>query len=170
MNSFRSYEETYENPDKMNIERITYDIQNRNVFQEILKRYKVVVVDVWANFCAPCKTFSPLYEKLAKEYIEEINKKNVLFLKDCIDDDNYDSLHGGDTRAVPTFFIYMRGKLIGTVLGANMTKIKKICDLLLPVEDGNKLEEVLEYIYREKLLEKNEVVINSINDRNIGVC
>ena len=31
MNSFRSYEETYENPNKMDIERVTYDIQNNEV-------------------------------------------------------------------------------------------------------------------------------------------
>lgn len=170
MNSFKSYEETYENPEKMNLERVTYDIQNPQVFQEILRRYKIVIVDVWANFCAPCKTFSPLYEKHALGYKDEIDKKNIIFLKDCIDDDNYESLHGGDTRAVPTFFIYMRGKLIGTVLGANMTKIKKVCDTLIPVQDSNQLEEVLEYIYREKLVEKNETIINNINDRNIGVC
>ena len=42
----------------------------------------------------------------------------------------------------------MRGKLIGTVLGANMTKIKKVCDILIPVEDGHLLEEVLDYIYQ----------------------
>lgn len=170
MNSFRSYEETYENPNKMDIERVTYDIQNNEVFQEILRRYKIVVVDVWANFCAPCKTFSPLYEKLAKEYNDDIHNKKILFLKDCIDDDNYDSLHGAETRAVPTFFIYMNGKVIGTVLGANMTKIKKVVDMLLPIENSNLLEEKLDLIYREKLLERNEVVINSINDRNVGVC
>lgn len=170
MNSFRTYEESYENPDKMETERVTYDIQNQNVFQEILKRYKIVVVDVWANFCAPCKTFAPLYEKLGLEFKEEINKKNIIFLKDCIDDDNYDSLHGVDTKAVPTFFIYIKGKLIGTVLGANMTKIKKVCDILIPVDDNNELEKVLDYIYREKLLEKNEILINNVNDRNIGVC
>ena len=170
MNSFKSYEETYENPDKLNVERVTYDIQNPEVFHEILKRYKVVVVDVWANFCAPCKTFSSLYEKHALEYKRDIDNKNIIFLKDCIDDDNYDSLHGGDTKAVPTFFIYMRGKLIGTVLGANMTKIKKVCDILIPVEDGHLLEEVLDYIYQEKLVEKNELLINNVNDRNIGVC
>jgi len=170
MNSFRTYEETYENPEKMNIERVTYDIQNPQVFQEILKRYKVVIVDVWANFCSPCKTFAPLYEKLALEYKDEIDKKNIIFLKDCIDDDHYESLHAGDTRAVPTFFIYMRGKLIGTVLGVNMTKIKKVCDTLIQVQDSNQLEEILEYIYREKLVEKNEIIINNINDRNIGVC
>jgi thioredoxin 1 len=170
MNSFKTYEETYETPEKLNMERVTYDIQNIDVFREILKRYKIVVVDVWANFCAPCKTFSPLYEDLARGYMKEIDSKNLLFLKDCIDDDNYDSLHGGETRAVPTFFIYMNGKVIGTVLGANMTKIKRVIDILINVDNPNVLEEKLSYIYDEKLLEKNEKIINNINDRNIGVC
>lgn len=170
MNSFRSFEDTYENPEKSTFERISYDIQDIDVFREILKRYKVVVVDVWANFCAPCKNFAPLYENLGIEYKEDISKKNILFLKDCIDDNDYDSIHASDTKAVPTFFIYMNGKAVGTILGANMKKLKTVCDELISVEDSHTLEEKLSFLYQEKLMDKNEKIIHGINDRNIGVC
>lgn len=175
--SFRSYEDSYVNPtEKENIEKITFNIENKEVFQEILKRYEIVFVDVWANFCAPCKMFAPMYDKLALQYKTNFEQKQIIFLKDCIDDENIESIHGGNIKAVPTFFIYLHGKLIGTILGVNVQKMTEICNILLSVESLNTLERKehmerrLEHIYREKLIERNEEVINNINDQNIGVC
>ena len=106
--SFRSYEDSYVNPtEKENIEKITFNIENKEVFQEILKRYEIVFVDVWANFCAPCKMFDPMYDKLALQYKSNFEKRQIIFLKDCIDDENVESIHGGNIKAVPTFFIYL---------------------------------------------------------------
>ena len=41
---------------------------------------KVVVVDVWATWCEPCKRMTPLYHQLA----EEMKQENVVFLNVCV--------------------------------------------------------------------------------------
>jgi thioredoxin len=35
----------------------------------------MIVYDVWADWCAPCKRFSPIFEKVAKEF------PNIEFVK-----------------------------------------------------------------------------------------
>lgn len=175
--SFRTYEESYTSPtEKDNYEKITFNIESKDVFQEILKRYEIVFVDVWANFCAPCKMFSPMYDKLALEYKPYFEQKQIIFLKDCIDDETIESIHGNNIKAVPTFFIYLHGKLIGTMLGVNIQKMTEVCNTLLSIDSSNELERKemmelrLEEIYDKKLVEKNEELIHNINDQNIGVC
>lgn len=43
-------------------------------------RGKVVVVDVWATWCEPCKRMIPLYHQLA----EELKQENIVFLNICV--------------------------------------------------------------------------------------
>jgi thioredoxin len=33
--------------------------------QEILDNNKIIFLDFWASWCEPCKTFSPIFEKVA---------------------------------------------------------------------------------------------------------
>jgi thioredoxin 1 len=37
-------------------------------FEQVIKDNEIVFVDFWAQWCAPCKTFSIIYEKIAKKY------------------------------------------------------------------------------------------------------
>lgn len=40
--------------------------------EEVLNSSKPVLVDYWADWCAPCKQLSPIIEELAKEYGDKI--------------------------------------------------------------------------------------------------
>ncbi len=50
-----------------------------NNFQDIINRYPLVVVDFWADWCAPCKSMEPILEELAEKYSGKIvfGKVNV---------------------------------------------------------------------------------------------
>ncbi len=36
-------------------------------FSETLDTHEIVIIDFWAPWCAPCKQFSPIFEKVADE-------------------------------------------------------------------------------------------------------
>lgn len=129
-----------------------YNIDGEETFKKLLSMYKIIIVDVWADFCMPCKRIAPIYQKLANKYNLEISDKNILFLKDCIDDDSIDSVHQSMVQAVPTFFIYAYGKLQGEIIGPD---IGTIDGMLTEVFDKTKTTTMLnEREYQEQVFQK----------------
>ncbi len=37
-------------------------------FEDCIKKNEIVLVDFWAEWCAPCKQFSTVYEQVSEEY------------------------------------------------------------------------------------------------------
>lgn len=80
------------------------NLNNKTEMEQYLKNYRVVVVDVWAEWCAPCKQIAPRFEALAEKYA---SNPYMVFLKDNID--NPDTYHRELCSSIPTFFIYADG-------------------------------------------------------------
>jgi len=75
-------------------------------FQEIVNGDKPVLVDFFATWCGPCKAMSPLVESVGKELLGQVR-----VLK--IDVDKNQSLAAQyQVKAVPTFMIYKKGKVV----------------------------------------------------------
>lgn len=150
-------------------------IYSETFFKKNLEQYDVVIVDVWANFCFPCKKIAPMYEELSESYRNESAQNKIVFLKDCIDDNEVESIHSSKITAIPTFFIYVLGEVVGTIVGADFDKLKNILSILL---DGSKFSGLekkqqfkykLDNIYTNGLLEKDKHSSESMNESNIGV-
>lgn len=181
--SFQTYEESYAVIPDEHDEPIKYSIglDSHENFQQLLENYKIVVVDVWATFCSPCHHIGPLFENLAKSYKEFTEKNEIVFTKDCIDDDYYESIHYGNVKAVPTFFIYLNGKVVASIIGGDFEKLKFVLSYILQHDyDGENrfslherkksFESKLEKLYENGTLEKNNKLFSDINSSNIGVC
>jgi len=83
----------------------------------------LIVVDFFAQWCAPCKMIAPKIEKMSKE-----DFKDVKFFKVDVDE-NEETAQEQEISAMPTFLFFKKGqKLADNVMGANEAKIKELIE------------------------------------------
>jgi thioredoxin 1 len=44
------------------------EIKNLGEFHALINQDKLVAIDFWAIWCGPCRTISPVFEKLADQF------------------------------------------------------------------------------------------------------
>ncbi|KVI07476.1 thioredoxin F-type, chloroplastic-like [Cynara cardunculus var. scolymus] len=84
---------------------------------------KTVVLDMYTQWCGPCKMIAPKIEELAEKYLD------VVFLKLDCNQENKPLAKELGIKVVPTFKILKQGKIIKEVTGA------KFDDLVTAMED-----------------------------------
>ena len=95
-------------------------------FDDILNKSDIVVVDFWANWCAPCKTFLPIFEELAKEYSEK-----VTFVKVDVDT-NFMLATKYNVQWIPTVMIFKEKVPYQTIVWVRpKDEYKKVIDNIL---------------------------------------
>jgi thioredoxin 1 len=85
-------------------------IINNNNFEESITAHKVILVDFWAEWCRPCKMFSPILDEISKEYSIWIGKINI--------DDNKEKAAEYNIVSLPTTIVFENGKEVKRILGA----------------------------------------------------
>ncbi|MBT7307451.1 MAG: thioredoxin [Gammaproteobacteria bacterium] len=76
----------------------TVELDNKN-FEETVNGNDIVVVDFWAPWCGPCKSFAPIYEAVSEEI------EGVVFAKVNTEDQQDLSAHF-QIRSIPTLMIF----------------------------------------------------------------
>jgi len=79
---------------------------------KVLKTDKPVVIDFWAEWCAPCRMVAPIIEQLAEEY-----KDNVIVGKIDVDENNEATTKYG-IRNIPTILFIKNGQVVDKIVGA----------------------------------------------------
>jgi thioredoxin 1 len=92
-------------------------ISDHNFESEVIMSEKPVVVDFFAEWCAPCKTIEPIFENLAKEF----NNK-VKFVR-CDVDQSPHSTSEFNIRSVPTFIFFKDGEVQDIVTGTAASRV-----------------------------------------------
>jgi thioredoxin 1 len=80
--------------------------------QDVLDSDKPVLVDFWAEWCAPCRAVGPVLEQIALENGDklEIVKLNV--------DDNPETAAKYHITSIPAMKVYRGGEVVKSVIGA----------------------------------------------------
>lgn len=44
----------------------------KKTFDEVIEKNKIVVIDFWAEWCQPCKSFAKVFEKVAEQHEDKV--------------------------------------------------------------------------------------------------
>ena len=89
----------------------------------VLKSDLPVLVDFWADWCAPCRAMSPFVDKLA----EEMDGKLKVVKLNTQDNPEVPAKYG--ITAIPTFLLIKGGEVVKQIVGSQRyDELKKVVD------------------------------------------
>ena len=95
-------------------------------FNEVVANNEVVLVDFSATWCGPCKSLSPVIDKIAEKY-EGKAAVCKMDIEECPDTKEQFGI-----RSVPTLIFIKNGKQANKIVGAtNESKITDVLNSLL---------------------------------------
>lgn len=115
----------------MNQSTLSFNITTDNFDTGVLEksRQTLVVVDFWADWCAPCRVLMPLLQKLADDY-----QGKFLLAKVNTDTETELAAQWG-IRSLPTVKFFKNGEVVDEFLGAQPESvIRSIIEQYLPRE------------------------------------
>lgn len=86
-------------------------------FDEVIRSSRLVVIDCWAPWCAPCRMMTPIVEEMARE-----NAGKILFGKLNVDENKRVPAEY-QIMGIPTFLVFKNGVLVDRIVGAMPKKI-----------------------------------------------
>lgn len=90
---------------------LVLDLNDGN-FDKVVKEQPMLVVDCWAEWCAPCRMVAPIIDQLAEEYRGKITfaKLNV--------DHNRSIAARYQIMSIPTLLVFKNGQMVDQKVGA----------------------------------------------------
>ncbi|MDE1827537.1 MAG: thioredoxin [Candidatus Micrarchaeota archaeon] len=88
------------------------DINKDKFDAEVLSAKTPVVVDFWAEWCGPCRVFSPIVDEVSSEF-----DKKVKFYKLNVDD-NPEIAERYNVMSIPTAVLFDKGEVRAVSIGA----------------------------------------------------
>ncbi len=80
-------------------------------FEEVVSSNDVVLIDFWAAWCGPCRSFAPVYEKISNQHPE------IVFGK--VDTEAQQELAGSfNIMSIPTLMVIREGVVLYSQAGA----------------------------------------------------
>ena len=88
------------------------EITKDNFDKDVIGAKQPVVVDFWAEWCGPCRVFSPIVEEVSGEFAEKVKfyKLNV--------DDSPEIAERYNVMSIPTAMLFDKGEVKAISIGA----------------------------------------------------
>lgn len=84
---------------------------NKDNFEQTIKEKDFVVVDFWAPWCGPCRSFAPVYDKVSQDH------DDILFAKVNTEEEQEIAAHF-QIRSIPTLMIFREQVIVFLQPGA----------------------------------------------------
>jgi len=84
---------------------------NKDNFEDTINNNPFVIIDFWAPWCGPCKSFAPTYEKVSEDF------PDIVFAKINTEDEQEIAAHF-QIRSIPTLMIFRDQIIIYAEAGA----------------------------------------------------
>ncbi len=102
------------------------EINRMNFHEEVEMSEKLVLVDLYATWCGPCKALTPILEEIATKFADQIK-----VVKINIDEEENIAARFG-IMSVPTVIIFRYGEKVSSFVGVKSSaEIEKIVEKLL---------------------------------------
>jgi thioredoxin 1 len=90
----------------------TRSVTDANFASDVLQSDTPVLVDFWADWCAPCRKVEPVLEEIANEMGDKVRivKLNI--------DENPETARAYRVMSVPTLTVFKGGEPVQSVAGA----------------------------------------------------
>ncbi|HQH42071.1 MAG: thioredoxin [Bacteroidales bacterium] len=88
------------------------EITDSNFDQVVLQSDKPVMIDLWAEWCGPCRVIAPFVHEIAEEYQGKI----VVGKMDVDENTQIPAKYG--VRNIPTILFFKNGELVDKQVGA----------------------------------------------------
>ncbi|WP_343190308.1 thioredoxin TrxA [Buchnera aphidicola (Mollitrichosiphum nigrofasciatum)] len=88
------------------------NLTDDNFNEKVLQEKKMILVDFWAEWCAPCKLLQPILEEIAEEFYKKIKIAKINIDLHPLTAPKY------SIRGIPTLLLFKNGELLSTKVGA----------------------------------------------------
>lgn len=133
---------------------MSFDVTDASFQTEVLERSQTtpVVVDLWAPWCGPCRTLSPILEKVVGE-----TGGSVVLAKVNVDE-NPQVAAAFRVQGIPAVYAVSGGKVVDGFIGAQPeAKVREFVDRLAPSQEQQEVDQLVAAGDEESLRQALEI-------------
>lgn len=116
MSLYKSFDELGAKPQQNHDQFAVVEIQDGQHKSQLLSQNRVVVIDIYADWCGPCRQIAPDYSVMAARYTKP---GECVLVKENLDKKLSQGITG-----IPTFHFFVQGRKVDEVVGANLQEVE----------------------------------------------